>query len=153
MNKKKEVHILAITHDGSLALEKHEHQGYEILQLPGSRSLEELRVVAQRIVGADSARKMQNFGRAINIIIKPDEVVEVLTNIYKIEIDDISKLNMPGNFAWYSREALSSDPRGRRDARFHLRILEGKPLNLKFSEDQPGKWIEAKVIAWEESMG
>lgn len=150
MNNKKEVYILAITHGDSLALGKHEHQGYEILQLPGSRSLDELREIASRIVGKENAKRMQNFGRAINTIIKPEETVEVLTNIYKIEIDDISKLTMLENFAWYSREELVSDQRGRRDIRFHLRILENKPLDLKFTEEQLDKWIDAKVIDWEE---
>ena len=150
INLKKEVFILAITHGDNLTLERHEHEGYEILQLPGSRSLDELHKIAQRIIGAEHAKQIQNFGQAINIIIKPNETVEIVTNIYKVEIDDTSKLKLPESFAWYSKEELASDPRGRRDAKFHLRLIEKKPLDVKFSEEQLGKWIDAKILDWKE---
>ncbi len=152
MNEIRNVCVLVITQAHRLALQCDKHQGYEVLQLPGE-SPEKFPALVHQLIGPDYARHLRPFGRAVDIIIKSSKTVELVTDIYKVEIGDASNIDLPSNFAWYSKEEVATDPRGRRDARFHLRLLEDRPLDLKFSEEQPEKWIDAKILYWHEDAG
>lgn len=144
---KKEVAILAITHGDALALEILPHEGQEILSCPGT-SKNGINELVSKILGTSSANLIQPFGQAVDVIIKPNEVVELVINVYKVEIPNEAKVQLPTNYSWFSKKQLAEDPRGRRDTRLYLRLLEDKPLNVQYSEDQRGRWIDATILYW-----
>lgn len=150
-SQRKEVCILIILRDGKILLESVQHsQGYEILSVPGAPK----DAVAQRItevLGKEYVGTEKPFGSFINLIIKPGSNVELAGNVFRIEVPQGYKITFPEEFGWYTKEQIESDPRCRRDRRFYLRLLESRPLKLKYSEDQLGEWIDAKILSWDES--
>lgn len=104
-----------------------------------------------KLLGDDFLNQTQDFGRVTDLILKPDETVNLEITIVKISIPDISTIQLPKNCSWYSREQISTDARCRRDKKFYLRLLENKPLNVEYSEEQLGKWIDAKILYWREN--
>lgn len=146
---RKEVAIVAITKGGSLALEILPHDGQDILSCPGA-SKNGISELVLKVLGASNANQVQPFGQAVDVIIKPNEAVELVIDVYRVEIPDGANVQLPENYSWFSKEQLAEDPRGRRDARFYARLLENKPLDLHYSEDQRGKWIDATVLYWRE---
>lgn len=146
---RKEAAILAITQGDSLMLEVLPHDGQDVLSCPGT-SKNGINELAPRVLGEVSASQLQPFGRIIDIIIKPNETVELVVDVYRVKIPEGTKIQLPKNHSWFSKKQLSEDPRGQRDARLYLRLLDDKPLDLQYSEDQRGKWIDAKILYWRE---
>lgn len=149
MHRVKEVSILVITCRSHLVLQCSKHQGYEVLQLPGCLP-DKLPELIKCFVRPEHSQQVHEFGRAVDVIIKQEETVELVTDIRKIEIDDPSLINLPEGFSWYSQEEIASDSRGKRDARFHLRMLDSQPIDLEFSEKQPERWIDSEILYWRE---
>lgn len=116
-----------------LELIQHKH-GYEILSVPGAPK----DAISQRItgiLGKEYVGAEKPFGSFTDLIIKPDGDVELVGDIFRIEIPEGHGITIPENFDWYAKEQIETDPRCRRDRRFYLRLLESKPLNLRYSED------------------
>ena len=147
----KEVCILVIVCGKKILLESVQHeQGYEILSVPGAPK----DAVPQRITGILGEKYVgaeKPFGSFTDLIIKPEGEVELAGDVFRIEVSEGHEIAIPKEFGWYAKEQIETDRRCRRDRRFYLRLLESKPLNLKYSEDQLGKWIDAKILSWDES--
>jgi len=147
----KEVCILVIICGKKILLESIQHKhGYEILSVPGAPK----DAISQRItgiLGKEYVGAEKPFGSFTDLIIKPDGDVELVGNVFRIEMREGSEITIPKVFGWYTKEEIEADPRCRRDRRFYLRLLESKPLSLKYSEDQLGEWIDAKILSWDES--
>lgn len=141
---------MVIVNNNAMALETFEHQGQDILCVPGSSSSNANDLIA-KILGENFIPNVHNFGHAVDVILKPNETVELQMTIYKILLPDISNIQLPENFFWYSHGQISTDARCRRDKKFYLRLLEDKPLNVEYSEEQLEKWIDAKILYWREN--
>ncbi len=149
MTSTKEVSILAIVHNGKLALETQVHQDRETLFCPGNQS-KGVSELVEKILGKGYADEIQKFGRVVDVIIKPGEEVKLIIDVYKIEISDAANVQLPENFSWYTKQQLATDQRGKRDKQLYLRLLESKPLNVEYSEEQLAAWIDAKILYWHE---
>ena len=126
------------------------HQNRETLFCPGSPTTDVTKI-AEKILGKRFTNKLQKFGHVTDVIIKPGEVVTLLINIYRLEIPETYTVRLPEKFSWYTKDQLESDPRGKRDKRLYLRLLENKPLNVEYSEEQLEDWIDAKILYWREA--
>lgn len=148
--KKKEVSLLVMIYRNTIVLESVTHPDQEILSVPGS-SKNEVNSLILKLLGEDYLNQTQDFGRVTDLVLKPEETVSLEISIVKINIPDVSSVQLPKNFSWYSHEQISTDARCRRDKKFYMRLLEDKPLNVEYSEEQLGKWIDAKILYWREN--
>jgi hypothetical protein len=149
--QRKEVCLLVIISGNKILLESVWHaQGYEILSVPGAPQ----GAVSQRIadiLGKGYVGVEKPFGSFTDLIIKPGVEVELMGNVFRIEISEGYGITTPKEFGWYTKEQIEADPRCKRDRRFYSRLMESRPLHLRYSEDQLGKWIDAKILSWDES--
>ena len=150
-HKNKTVWLLVAIKGDSLLLKNNFHEGRNILQLPGSSSLEGFEAVVVELLGAEYVSQVINFGLVQNTIIKPDETVDLYINVGRIVIEDSIELPIHHDYEWCPREICNSDPRGKRDARLHDRLFENKPISLKYTEEQLDGWYNAKITSWNES--
>lgn len=147
---RKEACILIIVRGDQILLESVWHsEGYEILSVPGSPTDALSKRIAS-ILGKQYIGAEKPFGSFTDIIIKPEGKVELVGKCFRIERREKDKTTIPNKFKWYTREQIKTDPRCKRDRRFYLRLLESKPLNLKYSEDQRGRWVDAIILSWDE---
>jgi hypothetical protein len=118
--------------------------------VPGAtRDTVSLRIT--EILGKEYVGTEKSFGSFIDLINKPGGEVEVAGDVFRIEVPEGMKITIPEGFGWYTKDQIEADTRCKRDHRFYSRLLESRPLNLKYSEDQLGKWIDAKILSWDEN--
>jgi hypothetical protein len=149
--QRKEVCILAIICGNKILLETIQHaEGYEILSVPGGPIDAASQRIAE-ILGKEYVGAEKPFGSFTDLIIKPEGEVELAGSVLRIEVPEGHEITIPEGFGWYTKEQIEADPRCKRDRRFYSRLLESRPLNLKYSESQLEKWIDAKILSWDET--
>ena len=133
------------------------HENGEILDVFGSFLQEgaEPGVCAQsklREVMEDDYRVEPN-GKILDHIEKPEASVVLLVYVFKVTLSQKQKSNLTlkKGQLWVSRADIASDARVRYGDKllFERGFIDG-PMNIELSEDQYGKWIDAKLTSWEE---
>ena len=148
--RRKEACILIVVRGDKILLESvHHSEGYEILSVPGAPRDALPKRIAD-ILGGQYVGAEKSFGSFTDLIIKPAGETELTGECFRVEMRKNDPVSIPKEFGWYTREEIETDPRCRRDRRFYLRLLEPKPFNLKYSENQRGRWIDATILSWDE---
>jgi hypothetical protein len=145
----KSVSILLIKKADSLVLFEQIHDGEPILFIPGESS-DKFSPLKAKFIPILLEHRIVPFGKIVNTIIKPDETVTALIDVYKFELADSEDFQLPDGSAWYSRDQIARDPRVRRDKQLYLRLLDPQPLNLEYTEEQLHRWVDAKIVSWRE---
>ncbi len=148
--ERKEVCILAIICGEKILLETIQHaEGYEIFSIPGVPRDAVSQKIAD-ILGNEYVGTEKPFGSFVDVITKQNGEVELMGDVFRIEVPEGHELAITKGFDWYTKNQIETDLRCKRDRRFYLRLLESRPLNLKYCEDQSGRWIDARILSWEE---
>ncbi len=148
--------VVAVMCDSKVLVAVDQHQGYEILDLLGAVLNDDESAIdgANRaLVGHVGGQyELTPFGRFTDNITKPEGVVELIADAYIVQLDSVERVMSNPNrpTIWLTRDELSNDPRNRRNKRLFDKYFEDQPINLVFSEDQMGLWIDAMITDWQE---
>ncbi len=157
MTQIKHIALLLIMSDDALLVQKSPLDDYEILSLPGTS-------IADGVIGANAAKlkaqlilgegdwNINSHGTFKDTIIRPDKVVEINAEMFRIVIDGTKKigLKLGANDLWLTKSEIENDIRARRDTQLFARAFENKPFDVQCSEDQPARWIDARMLWWKE---
>jgi len=154
---KKHSTIAFAVSEGMVLMQIMQHQGGGVLDVFGSfvgdgddaQDIINRKVVEEIGEGYDAVP----FGKIVEFIEKPEESVELTVDVFKINMTRLQKdnYNLPKAYLWANADFIRSDPRIRNGDRIYLeKALEDKELNLILHEEQYEKWIDAKLISWED---
>ncbi len=157
MTQMKHIALLLIMSDDALLVQKSPLDDYEILSLPGFSIADGVlgadvaKLEAQRILG-EGDWNIKAFGTFKDTIIRPDKTVEINAEMFRVMINGTKKaaLKSGANDLWLTKSEIENDIRARRDAQLFARAFEDKPFNVQCSEDQPARWIDARMLWWKE---
>jgi len=154
---KKHSAIVFAVCEGTILMQIMQHQGGDVVDVFGSFVAEG--EDAQELINRKEIEKIGEgfdavpFGNIVNYIEKPEESVELTTDVFKITMTGKQKeeYRLPDTYLWANVEFIRTDPRIRNGDRIYLeKALEEKELDLVLHEEQYEKWIDAKLISWED---
>lgn len=154
-DKEKQAVILFVVSDESILVQGNMHQGgmtYDIFGTPASGLPPFERIMADQHTQFGTSYPVIEIGTMITYINKSDSDgrVRLSAKAFLLELTQEQKLQLRirQNQLWLDRATVLTTPYIREDDKYYIsRVLDGKELNIVIDVDQPGKWIDAKLLA------
>lgn len=140
-----------------LLMQEMEHQGGKIYDVfgsfiaPGDDPQVVINAKVEENIGA--GYQAVPFGEVLDHIEKPEENVDLHTPVYRIELnaDQKNAYQLKDKQLWASRAFIAENQHIRHgDRLIFTRALENRHLDVELTETQLEKWIDAKLISWED---
>ena len=159
-DKQKTAAILLMLCGPQLLLQTYEHEGGLVCDAFGTfvgdgDTAQRLTELQKEHFGASFPT--QPAGTAITYINKPqpDGRVQLAIDAYLVELSQQQKsqLQLKQNQLWLDTTAIDQSGMIREDDKLlFMKALANRTLSIILEVDQPGRWIDAKLVAWVNSV-